>query len=376
MTQSFPPDPQNRNERQDEIIAVVLAIAAAGGILLWGVSRGGDRLSVINRDSDTSDTSATIADAQARADGEDAMVLPVTPQPQDEADTPSPDAISSLSDDVTDSISSLLESVMPTGEMPSAQVSPSLSQETRDNVESIASEEIDPSGVSPNRPSPESADTPQETSDAAQEVSPEDTTPLPPPTDFTDVRADYWAKPYIDKLSQLGIVEGSPEGEFRPDADVNRAEFAASLRQAFAPSDSIASFDYSDIAADYWAKDAIDQATQLGFMSGYPDESFRPESPVTRLEVVIALATGLDLAVPDNPEATLQVYGDRNQIPDWAAPKIAAATAAGLVINHPDVNQFEPNAAASRAESLSMIYLAIANQQDLADIPSEYRVMP
>jgi|GEM_PF-893566 len=373
MTQSVPPDPQNRNERQDELIAVFLALAAVGGILFWGMSRGGDRSFIAGLQEDAGDTSSSVIEAEPDGEGTRSATIG-----RDRDD----------SDSVAGGLDSFLGGVFSGGEVENEEISlPRSRNPSRSDRDGRVAGAIAPLGSANIDPTPldetDVATTQGETGsvgvspDAPEEVPVTGSNSLPTPTDFTDIGADFWAKSYIDNMSQLGIVEGFPNGTFRPDADVTRAEFASSIRQAFAESGDVESVEYADISTDFWAKESIDKASQLNFMSGYPDDSFRPTNPVTRLEVIIALATGLDLDVPNNPDAILETYSDREEIPDWAIEKIAAATSAGMVISHPDVNRFEPNAPATRAEATSMIYLALANsRQDLEAIPSYYRVEP
>ncbi|MGB3492868.1 MAG: S-layer homology domain-containing protein [Elainellaceae cyanobacterium] len=395
MTQSVPPDPQNRNERHDELIAAVLAIAAVGGILFWGLTRGGDRPSIASLGNDVVSSVTGADETDAALDSTGARSSMVGRDSDSDSEEVS-------GDDLGSRFNALLGGAFSGGGEPPTQRTSSRDGGSRDAARQARDAEVDrltgnagaialpntPQAASPESElgeetelgaetdgSDSSVETPAGSTEANGEANGESDT-LPPPTDFTDIGADYWAKSYIDKMSQLGVLEGFPEGDFRPDANVTRAEFASSLRRAFADAGDAASIEYSDITPDYWAKDAIDHAAQLNFMSGYPDESFQPNSPVTRLEVIIALSTGLGLDLPDNPDAILDTYSDRDQIPNWAVEKIAAATASGLVISHPDVNRFEPNVPATRAESAAMIYLALANQNNLADIPSYYRVDP
>lgn len=388
MTQSVPPDPQNRNERQDELIAVVLALTTVGGILWWGMTRGSNYLSAAGFGAGSSDTPSAVAEAESDS-VEDRALGAGRDADSDSEEVTDPEAMSDdESSSTADGLTAFLGRVFAGGGVPPNQTTDNETRQAQNRQSDLSTRGDQLTGVAPtNGTQAESTTSPDEvdstdaasdetdaTGESAETGSEGDR--LPPPTDFTDIGADYWAKSYIDKMSQLGVVEGFPDGAFRPDSNVTRAEFASSLRQAFAESGNADLIDYTDITSDFWAKEAIDQATQLSFMSGYPDESFRPSNPVTRLEVIIALATGLDLEPPDNPDAILETYSDREQIPDWATEKVAAATAARIVISHPDVNRIEPNVPATRAEATSMIYLALANQQNLADIPSYYRVEP
>ncbi len=73
----------------------------------------------------------------------------------------------------------------------------------------------------------------------------------------------------------------------------------------------------------------------------------------------MALASGLNLEIPSNPDENLSIYENKEAIPDWAKEKIAAATIAGLVVNYPDVKTLNPNQSATRAEVTAMFYQAL-----------------
>lgn len=119
---------------------------------------------------------------------------------------------------------------------------------------------------------------------------------------FPDIQ-DHWARPFIQQLAERDIVAGYLDGTYRPEGAVSRDEFAAIIRQAFnqakersIPSGSV----YNDVPADYWAAPAIEEAYEMGFMSGYPEGDFRPLQPVSRVEALVALSRNLNLADPTN----------------------------------------------------------------------------
>jgi S-layer homology domain len=128
----------------------------------------------------------------------------------------------------------------------------------------------------------------------------------PPATTFSDVPSSYWAQPFIQGLAARNIVSGYPDGTFRPKQPVNRDEFAAIIRQGFdqPPIRQIESGAvYQDIPVNHWAVRPIEEAYQQGFMTGYPDGYFRPNQPVSKVEVIAALNRGLNLTA-DAPAAT------------------------------------------------------------------------
>jgi hypothetical protein len=190
-----------------------------------------------------------------------------------------------------------------------------------------------------------------------------------------DVPQEYWARSFIDALSARGIVSGFAGDYFRPDRSVTRAEFAALLQDAFDQKSGQSAAGFKDIQSDFWAVRAIDSATQTGFLKGYPGNIFRPQQEVPKAQVLVALASGLNLPVSSSAQV-LQSYNDANQIPDYATEKIAAATQAGLVVNNPDPKLLNPNRNATRAEVAAIIYQALVQAGKAQPIQSQYVVKP
>jgi S-layer homology domain len=99
-------------------------------------------------------------------------------------------------------------------------------------------------------------------------------------------------------LAERNIVTGYPDDTFRPEQPVDRDEFAAILRQAFSqPAErKIASGSvYNDVPQGYWAAPAIEEAYEMGFMKGSPNGEFRPNQSISRVEVLVSLAQNLNL---------------------------------------------------------------------------------
>jgi hypothetical protein len=113
---------------------------------------------------------------------------------------------------------------------------------------------------------------------------------------FPDTQ-NHWARPFIEALAEREIIAGYPDGTFRPNQAVQRDEFAAIVRQAFDQTEKrqISSGSvYKDIPDGYWAEQAIEEAYQMGFMTGYPGGFFRPNQPLTRTEALVSLMRVLD----------------------------------------------------------------------------------
>jgi hypothetical protein len=118
---------------------------------------------------------------------------------------------------------------------------------------------------------------------------------------FPDVE-NHWSQPFVDRLSENNILAGYLDGTFRPEQPVRRDEFAAIVRQAFNQEQErqLASGSvYQDIPNDYWAAPAIEEAYEMGFMSGYPGGVFRPDQEVSRVEALVSLMNVLNLLPSD-----------------------------------------------------------------------------
>lgn len=185
---------------------------------------------------------------------------------------------------------------------------------------------------------------------------------------FSDVGANYWARPYIERLATERIIAGFPDGTFKPNQPVTRAQFAAIVRQAFDQSRTRSAPNFSDVSASYWANEAIADAYAQGFMSGYPNGTFQPEQQIPRVQAIVSLANGLGLSASGSGNQALGVYRDAEQIPEYAQGPVAAATENEMVVSYPDVNRLQPQQVATRADVAAFIYQALVAQNRLPEL--------
>ncbi|WP_035984229.1 S-layer homology domain-containing protein [Leptolyngbya sp. KIOST-1] len=185
--------------------------------------------------------------------------------------------------------------------------------------------------------------------------------PAPAPASrFADL-GNHWATPYIEALADRDLVKGYPDNTYRPDTPINRAQFAALVAASYSYLAPVrASLTFVDVPPSHWANRAIDQAQRQGFLGGYPDQTFRPEQGMARVQAMVAMATGLQL--PPAPASGLGVYRDRAQFPSYAIDALASATQAGVIINHPDPTLLRPQETISRAEVAVLIYQGLVAQ--------------
>ncbi|MEO0868578.1 MAG: S-layer homology domain-containing protein [Cyanobacteria bacterium J06642_11] len=215
-------------------------------------------------------------------------------------------------------------------------------------------------------------------------VPPQGTVPSPPtPTPpapnldspFRDVLG-HWAAPFVNPMAQAGFIKGFIDGSFRPDSLVTRAQFAALVIATFPPtgSDSRRFKAFRDVTSNFWARPVIYQAQAQGFLAGFPDGTFRPNDPMTRVQALVALISGLRLGQGEASE--LGVYSDRAQVPPYGVEEVAIATRRGIVVNHPDIAKLRPMEPITRAETTALVHQCLVNLGRMQSPNSPFIVRP
>lgn len=193
---------------------------------------------------------------------------------------------------------------------------------------------------------------------------------------FRDIQG-HWAQPCIEALAQRKIINGYPDGSFRPNAPVTRAEFASLVIPAFPAAVNatrpFAPIEFRDVPRSHWAYSTIANASAAEFLAGYPGNIFRPNQNISRAQVLTALVSGLNYAPTQPVTTTLNTtYSDAQSIPAYARTAIAAATERGIVVNYSNVKQLNPNQSASRAEVAAFLCQTIQGTAQAKLIPSRY----
>ena len=191
---------------------------------------------------------------------------------------------------------------------------------------------------------------------------------------FPDVPANYWARNFIGRLAEKGVIQGYPDGLYRPTTSLTRAEFAIVITGAFNQDSKREVVAFKDVSNNFWAYPAIKKAYEMGFLDADSRGNFRPDEKITRLDVLVALAKGLNYTPTVAAERTLRVYTDGGSIPRSDRTLIAAVTERNIVVNYPNVRSLNPQRAATRAEVAALIYRALVSTGEVADISSPYVV--
>lgn len=177
---------------------------------------------------------------------------------------------------------------------------------------------------------------------------------------FRDI-ANNWAQASINKLAGAGVISGYEDGTFRPNDKITRAEFVHLLVKALGlKSTSTASLPFSDVKQNYWARESILVAYRNGLITGYEDRTFRPNDPITRMEMVSILVRGLKLQPVEGSEkltssvsAVLQKFKDVKR-QDWYAADLSILVQLNFIKGFED-GTFRPTENTSRAEVATML---------------------
>ncbi len=142
---------------------------------------------------------------------------------------------------------------------------------------------------------------------------------------FSDVSKEHWFNNAISTMANAGIVNGYPDGTFRPNAPITRAEFAA-IAARFSDVIYDGKSGFSDVLATHWAYDEIALAQHLGWINGYPDNTFRPDQYITRAEAMTLINRVLERAVEEEHMLPDMITWVDNRPDAWYYEAVQEAT--------------------------------------------------
>ncbi len=182
-------------------------------------------------------------------------------------------------------------------------------------------------------------------------------------TYFNDL-VGHWSETNVYGVADFGLLNGYPDNTFRPDYKITRTEFLKIL--ALDAQEDLSAYDteskFPDVTASFWGKQYINWGAAKGIIDGYPDNTFHPDSTVSRQEMAVILyryiVTYRGLSLPSvNGEMN---FADENSIGTWAQSAVKAIQKAGVINGYGD-GTFAPLSSSTRAESATMIanYLKI-----------------
>jgi hypothetical protein len=178
----------------------------------------------------------------------------------------------------------------------------------------------------------------------------------------TDIKG-HWAEGTITSWIDQGLAVGYGDGTFRPNGKVNRQEFTALVNRSFGFVEP-GTITFTDVAKTDWSYKDISIATKAGYVSGYPDGTFKPKRELSRQEVAVIIANALGL----ESSASVDLFSDAKSIPEWSKGAIGAVKDQGIIGGYPD-GTFRPLQTTTRAEAIVILdrALMVKAQQDNGD---------
>lgn len=181
---------------------------------------------------------------------------------------------------------------------------------------------------------------------------------------YPDVTPEHWAAKQIEILTEKGVIVGYPDGTFKPDDNVSRAEFASMAIKALGQEHTTVAqpVKFNDIQPGFWAYDAIQKALYFDLIACPPQgEPFRPDDTVTRAESISVAVNALTTeAISDMKakEVLSKKFADVNEVPEWFVIPAGKAEILNMLVTIPSANKakVEANRPATRAEVAAILY--------------------
>ena len=179
---------------------------------------------------------------------------------------------------------------------------------------------------------------------------------IPTEERYLDVEEDFWAAPFIWRLSELGIVNGVEEHRFAPRELVTRGSFVTILGRLYGvDTGSYAEVSFTDVSAEDWYGPYVAWAAEYGVTLGFDDGTFRPGEYISREQMAVMLYRYMNVGGISLTDEPCDAFADEASISDWALEAVNVLRDAGLM-NGRGENRFEPRGTATRAEICAVVY--------------------
>ena len=181
---------------------------------------------------------------------------------------------------------------------------------------------------------------------------------------FPDVNSDHWAAAEIKLLSEQGVIVGYPDGTFKPDDNVTRAEFAAMAIRALNQHHTkvVQPVNFTDVTVDHWAYEDIQKALYFDLISYEKEgELFRPDDSVSRAESIAVAVNALTtetISLEKAKSVLAKRYIDTHTVPEWFLIPAGKAEILGMIVVIPSAKDaaLEAERPATRAEVAAILF--------------------
>ncbi|MDD4046478.1 MAG: S-layer homology domain-containing protein [Sedimentibacter sp.] len=174
---------------------------------------------------------------------------------------------------------------------------------------------------------------------------------------FSDIDG-HWAKEWIESAVKIGFVSGYEDGTFKPERTITRAEFSTMLNNAI-QIEITEKLNFSDVRESDWFYNEIQKSVAAGFFSGYENNTFRPNNPIKREEVAKVVAGAITTGNIEGEGATL--LKDYNTIQEWAKESVNTVYNKGYILGYPN-KTYMPSKALTRGEAVKIIFEIVDNE--------------
>lgn len=197
----------------------------------------------------------------------------------------------------------------------------------------------------------------------SQLTQPELATPVEPVPELTDI-SGHWAATAINALVRKGIVSGNPDGTFAPEAEVTREEFVKMVVLAFDIYENAGgkAASFVDVPETRWSSSYIQAAASRGVVSGTGNAEFMPQATITREDMATILYRAMCLkSTPIIRDNVANKFKDFDTVSDYAQNSIMILSHMEIV--NGDGENFNPKATAKRSEAAQILYNALEEGQ-------------
>ncbi len=183
---------------------------------------------------------------------------------------------------------------------------------------------------------------------------------------FRDVPINAWYRQAVNSLADDGILNGTGNGYYSPQATLTRGAFVTMLARASLSSSDLAQYtfrgNFRDVSTRHWANCYVNWASETGVVNGYEDGTFRPDQAVTRQEAAVMIKNFAKSTGRQFPKLqSVTQFRDQSKIASWALESVRLCQQSGVLNGDAGTGSFRPSGRATRAEAATICYKFLNN---------------
>ena len=171
---------------------------------------------------------------------------------------------------------------------------------------------------------------------------------------FNDI-AGHWAQADIEFMASEGLANGIGNGQFAPDANITRAQFAAFLVRVLGVPETTGTLSFSDVSTGAWYYNSLATAYKVGLIKGVSADEITPNDNITREQMAVMIVRAMEYKGKAIPSASDLAFADKSAVAGWATTGVSQCAQLGLVGGFPD-GTFAPQANATRAQAIVILH--------------------